>query len=202
MLAPIKLNFPSKEYLESVLKKQILEKERKVQEEDPIKNNRLILKPIEINPKKFPSNKVVKFGPKAEDLQNSTIMINSPGTNKLIHKFSKTSNFGFVQADNYKDFGRNCYNENSKIEEIELNKEEIQAYNQNRKQRENNLSINVEANYLNYVNSTTIEEPSMRGYQIKMEEMVTLSTFPCSRITGVIKKMLHAPSLKIYVVRV
>ena len=52
------------------------------------------------------------------------------------------------------------------------------------------------------VMNSTLVTLSKPPYQIKLEEMITLRVIKRSKNLGVVKKMLHAPSLKVYAIKV
>ena len=46
------------------------------------------------------------------------------------------------------------------------------------------------------------ENHSLRSYPLKLNEMITINIMKSSHETGVVKRMLHGPTLKLYAVKV
>lgn len=122
-----------------------------------------------------------------------------------IEKFSRTSNF----LENLENFNE----EFSKIEEsFNIPKGELMVILKKLKQTKQKISPNDLSTILNntkmnfkknltaitFFNKKTIDLVN----NVKLEDMLTLNYIESEKTTGNIKKMLHAPTLKIFTLRV
>jgi hypothetical protein len=135
--------------------------------------NKIILKPIEI---KDPTRKRMKEQP----TMNSVLMGDTPMHKKDFELFSKTSDFNFKILENAEN-----YNEISVIEK----------------------KLGLEPGHIvkkinNLKSSFNIREGPDSSYKLKLEEMITLNVIKNINTCGIVKKMLHIPSLRLYTVRV
>lgn len=158
-----------------MLKKKLNDIKRDIDNQQ-IKGRKPYLKPIEIvNP-----NKILQESSKKEILEKLSTIEQSPLFPKgLIDQFSRTSGLIF-NHDNLK------YVDSETIKEIENHFRNAKYM---KKQRE--LAKVIEA-----------ENSPLIKHKIKLEEMITLSAIDTMNSTGKIRKMLHAPTLKVYIVRV
>lgn len=135
---------------------------------------------------------------------------------KLVDKFSKTSNFEFNIIENLDVINLNT--DISLIEEnLKLNKGEIMKrlksiydnFNISQHLFRNNSNINLHNKSL-YQNTSMFDknpnitriETIFEDYEVKFDEMILISSHKSTRKLGNLKKMLHAASLNLFVVRV
>ncbi len=208
-LKPIRIKTARKELLKKLVENQAIqakELDKKVIEEEPRKPNKLILKPIEIKEPRKPTIINSK-----KDLINVSNKFNgtiqeSPFIQKSFEKFSKTSEFKFKILENLQN-----NSDLSKLElEMNLKPGEISRniFLLKNIMGMNNMGISNQFENLNHLSFLLNERGrdinliDVKDYKIKLDEMITLNIFRDTKISGNHKKMLHAPSLKMYSVRV
>lgn len=193
-LKPIRLKTARREIIKKVLESN--EVEKKIEEKI---SNKLILKPIEIrDPRKYHSNNVKKENNQFfnNNNLNATIFESSPYLQKSLEKFSKTSDFNFKIFENLENYNTEIsrLEENLNLKPGEIIKNIYMLKNLNFNEVNNISSMKM--------NNLQMLADAMPKYKLKLEEMITLNIFHSTKTCGIVKKMLHAPSLKIYVVRV
>ena len=159
----------------------------KIKNLDKVKTKKVVLKPIEIkDPRLYlPSSTNIKF-----DISKETQSeINKNKLKKNFHLDEiKENRFSPTNVDkNHK------YNKFAKTTYVDYQKE----IENERDYRLNNMSSSIPPQ----MNSTLIAYPKSEC-KIKLEEMITIKVLKRNKNLGIIKKMIHAPSLKIYTIKV
>ena len=159
----------------------------KIKNLDKVKTKKVVLKPIEIkDPRLYlPSSTNIKF-----DISKETQSeINKNKLKKNFHLDEiKENRFSPTNVDkNHK------YNKFAKTTYVDYQKE----IENERDYRLNNMSSSIPPQ----MNSTIIAYPKSE-WKIKLEEMITIKVLKRNKNLGIIKKMIHAPSLKIYTIKV
>lgn len=160
---------------------------------DKAKLKKVILKPIEIkDPRLYlPSSTNIKF----DFHKNEQIITkNNEEKNKIKNKLHleeiKESDFSpnNEHSNKYSKFAKTTYIDYQKQHEL---------YNENESRINNNVS-DMKAPIVN----NTIPYNNNPGNKLKLEEMITIKVIKRSKNLGVVKKMLHAPSLRIFTIKV
>jgi len=159
---------------------------------DKAKLKKVILKPIEIkDPRVYlPSSTNIKFDiSKNKDILIKYTEDNSKIKNKLHLEEIKESDFSpnNEHSNKYNKFAKTTYVDHQKQYELD---------NEHESRVINNVS-DLKGPLMN----TTVPAYN-NGYKFKLEEMITIKVIKRSKNLGVVKKMLHAPSLRIFTIKV
>lgn len=156
------------------------------------KMKKVILKPIEIKDPRIylPSTTNTKFD-----------MIRHPeGLSKINEEKSKVKNKLHLEEIKETDFSP--VNENNKKYNKFAKTTYVDYQNQNETEKDQESRINNASVLIGPQMNNTLGANMRIGQNIKLEEMITLKVLKRNKNLGVIKKMLHAPSLRIYTIKV
>jgi hypothetical protein len=202
-LEPIKLKVvKAKQIMKTKLSNdlKLLDKENEMEEYNKItayenkRNNKFILKPIEIrDPRKVVNREIFEKSPQPAEIRYS-----------FEKNFAKTSivNFKLLENMDLQSLERN-EKYSSEISKIEKNLnihpgEYVKLYKNIKIENEEKTKM-IKSHYENIVKE---EMDTKESKFLKLDEMITLCNINSSRTCGNIKKMLHVPTFKIYTVRV